>query len=144
MKTTDAAELQVIAFRVGQEFYALPINDVREVRRFEPVTPVPESPAFMAGVLRLRGHVLTVMDLAKRLGKTSAAYSDKTRILIVRQSTTWMGLIVDEVQGVSTLSKKAFHEAPGLLPEASRPPYISAIFQAGEHLVLLLDAAGLS
>ena len=71
---------QVIEFKVGQEFFALPITDVREVRRFEPVTPMPESAAFMVGVLSLRGHVLSVMDLAKRLGKKSSEHGDKTRI----------------------------------------------------------------
>jgi len=144
MKTADAAEFQVIEFRVGQEFYALPIAQVREVRRFEPVTPMPESPAFMAGVLHLRGQVLAVMDLAHRLGKKSADYGDKTRILIVRLSETWMGLIVDEVQGVITMSKKAFQVPPAASTHPSSAKYVSAVFQAEERLVLLLDAAALS
>jgi purine-binding chemotaxis protein CheW len=144
MKTAEAAELQVIEFRLGQEFYALPIADVREVRRYEPVTPMPESPAFMAGVLRLRGHVLAVMDLAQRLGKKSAEHGDKTRLLIVRLSQSWTGLIVDEVQGVITLSKKAFQALPAVSAQPPGPHYVSAIFQAEERLVLLLDAAALS
>jgi len=144
MKIVEASEIQVIEFRLGRQFFALPITDVREVRRYEAVTPMPEAPAFMAGLMCLRSHVLSVMDLGRRLGKPSAEQGDKTRILVVRLQAAWMGLIVDEVAGVITLSKKAFRSPPESSAESPNPKYVSAVLQVKDRLILLLNAAALS
>jgi len=140
MKSAEAAELQVVVFGLNRGIYALPVTEVREVRRFEPLTPLPDSPAFIAGVLLLRGRILTVMDLGKRLGQEPTERNDKTRILIVRLSETWMGLLVDEVEGVVTLAKQALQTPPASAQTPNGHQFISTIFETAGRLVLLLDA----
>jgi|GEM_PF-2084545 len=141
MKTLVPAEFQVILFKLGKDFYALPITDVREVRLYEPLTTLLEARPFVLGMLNLRGRILPVLDLGQRLGKQAVVCQDKTRILIARASENWVGLLVDEVEGVATISLPTLQALP-VSAQVGQPQYLaSSVFELKGHLISLLDAA---
>lgn len=103
--------LQAVSFRLNNELYALNILDVQEIIKPVSITLVPLAPEWIAGVINLRGQILPVIDLGKRLGLPTPAQSRGTRFIITRYSERRIGLIVDEVLEVLRLYE-AHLEAP--------------------------------
>lgn len=93
--------MEVLAFGVGSETFGIDIAEVAEILLPRPVTVLPRSPSFIAGVVSLRGTVLPVIDLALRLGLPPAAETGRSaRILVVRDADERIGFRVDHVSGV--------------------------------------------
>ena len=116
----DEGLAQLCTFRVGGEDYALDIMRVREIITPLPVTPVPRAPSFVEGVVRLRGDVIPVLDVRKRLGLPAAPPTRKTRVLIVSVAGRRLGLVVDEVAEVLRLPRTAIRPAPALVGGGGR------------------------
>ncbi len=115
------ALVQLCTFRIGAEDYAIDIMRVREIIRPLPITPVPRAPAFIEGVVRLRGEVIPVLDVRKRLGVLAKAPTRKSRFLIVNVAGRRIGLVVDEVCEVLRLPRSEIRPAPALgAPGAAR------------------------
>lgn len=108
------ALVQLCTFRIGAEDYAIDIMRVREIIRPLPITPVPRAPAFVEGVVRLRGEVIPVLDVRKRLGVDAKASTRKSRFLIVNVAGRRIGLVVDEVCEVLRLPRSDIRPAPAL------------------------------
>jgi purine-binding chemotaxis protein CheW len=87
---------------------------VREIIHPLPITPVPRAPAFIEGVVRLRGEVIPVLDVRKRLGVDACAETRKSRFLIVNVAARRIGLVVDEVCEVLRLPRSEIRPAPAL------------------------------
>ena len=109
------AEVQLCAFRVGGEDYALDIMRVREIVRPLPITPVPRAPTFVEGVFQLRGEVIPVVDVRKRFGLPVAPVGPRTRYLVVRVAGRRLALVVDEVCEVLRLRRADLRAAPDLV-----------------------------
>jgi purine-binding chemotaxis protein CheW len=105
---------QLCTFRVGGEDYALDIMRVREIIHPLPITPVPRAPVFVEGVIRLRGDVIPVLDVRKRLGLPIAPPTRKSRFLVVHVARRRIALIVDEVREVLRLPRAEIRPAPSL------------------------------
>ena len=113
MRAPDAARsgaaedplVQLCTFRIGGEDYAIDIMRVREIIHPLPITPVPRAPAFVEGVIRLRGDVIPVLDVRKRLGVAAASPTRKSRFLVVNVAGRRVGLVVDEVREVLRLPR---------------------------------------
>jgi purine-binding chemotaxis protein CheW len=110
----DDPRVQLCTFRIGGEDYALDIMRVREIIHPRPITPVPRAPAFVEGVIRLRGEVIPVLDVRKRLGVAAAADARKARFLIVNVARRRIALVVDEVCEVLRLARAEIRRAPEL------------------------------
>jgi purine-binding chemotaxis protein CheW len=76
-------ELHIVGFRVGRETYGVPITSLREIVRVPEITAVPDAPDYVEGVINLRGKIVSVLDLRKRLGEVTVAPSKRNRILVV-------------------------------------------------------------
>jgi len=116
--TAPAAEealVQLCTFRVGGEDYAVDVMRVREIIRPLPVTPVPRAPAFVDGVIRLRGEVVPIVDVRRRFGLPVGAAGHKTRFVIVHVAGRRLGLVVDEVCEVVRLARGDIRAAPRLV-----------------------------
>ncbi len=100
---TESNEIQVVAFKLRKEEYGFSILNVKEIRGLTDITRVPFAPDFVKGVINLRGSVLPVIDLKKRLGLQPMEYTDSTRILIVQSDGIDVGMIVDAVTEVLTI-----------------------------------------
>jgi purine-binding chemotaxis protein CheW len=95
-----AARREVLAFDLGGETYGIGIGDVAEILMPRPITPLPRAPAFVRGVLSLRGTVLPVIDLGRRLGLAAAGEGRSSRILVLRDAEERVGFWVEKVRGV--------------------------------------------
>jgi purine-binding chemotaxis protein CheW len=112
----DDPLVQLCAFRIGGEDYAVDVMRVREIIHPLPITPVPRAPAFVEGVVRLRGEVIPVLDVRKRLGVEARPQTRKTRFLLVDIAGRRIGLVVDEVSEVLRLPRSELRPAPPLGP----------------------------
>ncbi|MDD1702613.1 MAG: chemotaxis protein CheW [Methanoregula sp.] len=99
--------IQVVEFLLGKEHYAIDLYDVREVVDYTTITRLPNTPAYIKGIIDLRGEITTIIDLKNRLNVTADKNSlgdDKRRIIVLDEKLTRakMGIIVDDVLSVST------------------------------------------
>jgi len=93
-------ELHIVGFQVGRETYGVPITSLHEIVRVPEITAVPDAPDYIEGVINLRGKIVSVMDLRKRLGHEKVAPSRRNRILVVEHKGRLCGLIVDSASEV--------------------------------------------
>ncbi len=108
----DDPLVQLCTFRIGGEDYAVDIMRVREIIPPRPITPVPRAPAFVEGVVRLRGEVIPVLDVRRRLGLPAEPYGRHTRFLVVNVAGRRIALVVDEVCEVLRLPRSELRAAP--------------------------------
>ena len=106
--------VQLCTFRVGGEDYAIDIMRVREIIHPLTITPVPRAPAFVDGVIRLRGDVIPVVDVRKRFGLPATPATRKSRFLVVNVAGRRIALVVDEVREVLRLRRGEIRPAPPL------------------------------
>lgn len=136
--STEDPILQVVTFRLHNEVYALDILYVQEIIRMLPVTHVPLSTEWIAGVINLRGQIIPLITLASRLGLEVDAAGRNTRFMIVRNRDMALGLIVDEVLEVLRLSARVLEAPPSHLAHRD---YIQAVSKQERGMVIVLDLA---
>ncbi len=102
--TKAAEELQLVVFSLGREEFAVEVTQVREIMRMEEITRMPKSPHFVEGIINLRGQIIAVVELAKRLNLESGEKSSDTRIIVVEAEDIKVGMIVDSVSEVLRVS----------------------------------------
>lgn len=133
-------EEQLVVFRLGQEEFGVPIDSVQEIVRVpEQLTQVPRAPAFVEGVINLRGAVLPVVDLRRRLGLLHAERSDRQRIMVFVIDGVRTGFIVDSVAEVLKVERRAIEPAPCLSAEQSRLLARMANLEKQKRMIQLLD-----
>ncbi|HET7753260.1 MAG TPA: chemotaxis protein CheW [Anaeromyxobacteraceae bacterium] len=118
-RAPDEALVELCAFRVGEEEYVLDIRRIREIIHPQPVTAVPRAPAWMEGVIDLRGEVLPLIDVRKRLGLPPRTSSRRAKILIVNVAGRILGLLVDAVSEVVRIPRSAIGPPPALLAQTA-------------------------
>ncbi len=105
-----------LTFRLGRESYGLPVLGVREIIRLCPITPVPRMPAYIKGVINLRGKVIPILDLRAKFQLSSGDYGERACIIVVQVSAPaaalLMGAIVDAVEEVVQLSEVDLEPTP--------------------------------
>jgi purine-binding chemotaxis protein CheW len=132
-----AQELELLSFRMGGEEYAVTVDDVREVLKLRDLTPVPNTPGYILGVTSLRGIMLPVIDLCKRLGLTPGVRDDKSRIIVVNPAEEDVGLMVDRVTGVLRIMPDAIKPAPENVEQGAE--FLRGIVRRDDKLYILLD-----
>jgi purine-binding chemotaxis protein CheW len=132
-------EEQVVVFRLGKEEFGVPIDSVQEIVRVpEELTHVPRAPAFVEGVINLRGAVLPVIDLRRRLGLDSLERSDRQRIMVFLIDGLRTGFIVDSVAEVLKIPKAAIEPAPRLSTDQGKLLARMANLEQQKRLVQLI------
>ena len=140
-------ELRVLTFMLGTEEYAVDILRIREIIRMRPITAVPRAPAFVPGVLSLRGTILPIVDLRMRLRLPAAGFDKRTRILVVAADDGELfGLLVDEVRNVVPLRAEEIEATPAVISSTQadfragigRPPS-GARGEVGTAIVILVN-----
>jgi purine-binding chemotaxis protein CheW len=133
-------EEQLVVFRLGREEFGVPIGSVQEIVRVpDLLTHVPQAPASVEGVINLRGAVLPVIDLRRRLGMTAAERSDRQRIMVFLIDGTCTGFIVDSVAEVLKVERRAIEPAPRLSAEQSLLLARMANLEKSKRMVQLLE-----
>lgn len=146
-QTASVDTFQVVSFVIlnqsnKKEDYAIPIEQVREIRSVEKITRVPRSESFVRGIMNLRGLIIPVIDVKEKLGLGTRTESptSKQRILVVSISGSLTGLLVDEVDQVMRIQTKDIEQAPQGTVDSH---YIKGIAKLEQRLVVLLDAESL-
>ena len=129
---------QIVVFSLGDEEYALPIEQVQEIIRYaEPRSVASNSPS-IRGVISLRGKIVPVCDLASHLGSTHTHDEVGGKVVIVEAGESTAGILVDDVAEVLTISAEDVDDVPTASSEA-----INGIAKVGDRLIVLLDTAGI-
>jgi purine-binding chemotaxis protein CheW len=130
---------QYVIFRVNSEEFGIGINWVYEIITPNSITKIPQSPPFVAGVINLRGRVITVVDLAQRLGLTRKMVPERQKIVIAQVHASVIGLLVDDATDVMIFDGTQVSPTPKTLDERIDTVFIAEVAVIGERLILLLD-----
>jgi purine-binding chemotaxis protein CheW len=137
-----ANETQIVVFELGDERYGLDIATVFEIIRHQPITAVPQAPAFVKGVINLRGRIIPVVDLRDRFGMMEGTRTKATRIVVCEAAGTRLGLIVDGVSEVLMIAAETVEATPEVAATHDAA-YLRGIAKLGDRLIILLDLDGL-
>ena len=130
---------QFIVIRLGQEQYGIDISYIENIVRMQHITRVPKVPAYLKGVINLRGEVLPVMSLRIKMGLEADELTRATRIIILKQEQQGsVGIIVDEVKEVVTLGSSAIEKLSQNTAE-SKKSFITGVGKHNGELISLLD-----
>ena len=135
--STDATH-QFLTFALGQEEYGVEILKIQEIKGFSAITPLPNAPAYIRGVLNLRGTIVPIVDLRKKFGMPEEAYTKFTVIVVVQVQGKIMGFIVDGVSDVLNVTGADIQPTPDLHGQVDTS-FLNGLAKAGEKLVILLD-----
>lgn len=136
--TYSGNEIQLVVFKLGREEYGVSILQVQEIKRITEITRVPHSPDYIKGVMNLRGSVLPVIDLKKRLNLPQQDYTDDTRIIIIKVEDIIVGMIVDAVSEVTTIDQSNI-EPPQAVVGGIAADYLSGVGKLENRLLILLN-----
>lgn len=139
----DNLEQQYLTFRLSDQDYGIPILEVQEIKGWTAVTPIPNSPHFIKGVLNLRGTIVPIIDLRLRFNLERKEYDQFTVIIVVNISGKLAGLVVDSVSDVVNASNEQHCEAPEFEGQLNRQ-FIDGLVQFDEKLLILLDISKLA
>lgn len=129
---------QYLTFALGDEEYGVEILKIQEIRGYAPITPIPNTPAHIKGVMNLRGSIIPVVDLRRTLGMPTAEYTPFTVIIVLHVGSRVMGLIVDAVSDVLDVARADIHPTPDFGTRIDAR-FIQGMARVGDKLVVLLD-----
>lgn len=133
----EAEKKQYVVFRLGEEEYGADIIKVTVIERMLNIARVPTTPAYLKGVINLRGDIIPVMDLRSRLGLPEKEVDDETRIIILDINKITFGIIVDSVSEVLQLEESKIDSAVGIIDK--NMDFINGVAKADSKLVTLLN-----
>jgi len=134
----EILEIQVACFRLGDDLYAVDIMRIREIIRPQKLTLLPRTPAFVEGIINLRGAVIPVIDMRRRFGLPPRPIVHTSRLLIVTIAEQLIGLVVDDVTEVLTVPVRDIKPPPKVAGGVGAE-YLIGICLAKESLIILLN-----
>lgn len=133
---------EFLSFQLGSEAYAVPVQRVKEILKPPPVTEIPRGPEDLVGIVSIRGQVLPVRDLRRRLRLPARATTRRSRILVVEHEGEPLGLLVDEVREVVRLLPSEIEATPSVVPGLEADAIMGVARPDGQMIILLgLDGA---
>jgi purine-binding chemotaxis protein CheW len=130
--------LQLVTFRLGNEEYAVDILKVQEINRMKEITRVPNTPAYVEGVINLRGKVIPVVNLRSKFSLDERDNDTQSRIMIMDIQGITMGLVVDGVSEVLRIPANIVEPTPPMAANISTE-FIKGIAKLEDRLIILLD-----
>lgn len=137
-RTTEGRVTELLAFRVAGQDYALDIMTVREIRSSIPATSLPRAPSYVRGVINLRGTVLPILDLARRLGIGEEAGTTRNVTIVVDHQGRSFGLMVDAVSDIISIPSESLQRPPSLAADAE-DNFINALALVDGKMMRLLE-----
>jgi purine-binding chemotaxis protein CheW len=140
MQSGQDAQTELLAtFLVREALCALDAAGVQEVIRVQSITPVSHAPEEVAGVINLRGKIVTLLDLGRILGFEKSAISRESRVFIIEDRNEFLGVLVDRVGEVIEVERKQYDSLPLNIPPA-QARFFTGICRNGGHVIALLNA----
>jgi purine-binding chemotaxis protein CheW len=135
---TEAAGREFLTFRLGAEEYGIDILKVQEIRGWENPTAIANTPAFIKGVINLRGNIVPIVDLRLKFRLAEAKYDQFTVVIILSVARRVIGIVVDAVSDVLTLMPQEIRAAPEF-GGALDTRFITGLGTVGERMLILTD-----
>ena len=132
-------EVQLVVFTIEKEEFAAEITQVREIISLEKVTRVPSAPKFVYGVINLRGKLVTVVDLHKRLGFKRTRPEENSKIIVSDVEDGVLGMMVDSVTEVARIPEGQIEPPPAMSTGQIDVKYIMGIAKVKDRLIVILD-----
>lgn len=136
-KTGDALR-QAVLFTLGDQEYGLPVERVTSIIRYEQPTPVPHAPDFVEGVINLRGQIVPVVDLARRLFSTPSKRSSAARVIVTETSAGLVGFAVDSAHEVARIPASSVMQPPESMAASDLAEAFEGVADHEGRLVILL------
>ena len=136
-KTDGAASRELISFLIGTQEFCVDIMSVREIRGWTPATPLPHSPGYVRGVINLRGAVLSIVDLAARLGFPPTEPSARAVIIVAQVGHQVVGLLVDAVTGILTVTADTVQPTPDVASDMARS-FVTGVLAVDGRMISLI------
>ncbi|MCA3003433.1 MAG: chemotaxis protein CheW [Rhodocyclaceae bacterium] len=130
---------EYLTFRLGTEEYGIDILKVQEIRGYEQPTRIAGAPAFLKGVVNLRGVIVPIVDLRIKFGLGSAEYNSFTVVIILNIAKKIVGVVVDQVSDVVALDSKDIRPAPTFSEAVVESTFIQGIGQVDDRMLILTD-----
>jgi purine-binding chemotaxis protein CheW len=134
---------ELLCFRLANEEYGVNIMEIKEIIKPRELTEIPRAPEFVSGVISLRGMIVPVINMRKRLGMPGEALASRTRIIIVKTSEGFSGLHVDEVTGVVKIASSAIEPPPPVLNGIDRD-FVSCIGRVENRMIIALETSNVT
>lgn len=128
--------MKIVVFTLNDREYALDVAQVREVIRITTILPLPDVPSWIEGIINLRGEVIPILSLPRKLNIGTQSHSDLNRVIIAHRQERCFGILVDSVLGVKTITKKELCVPDQLLRETGT---IQAVAKIDHQMIPLLD-----
>ncbi|NLK27337.1 MAG: purine-binding chemotaxis protein CheW [Clostridiales bacterium] len=133
----DTQRGRYLTFSLGKESYGIEIQYVTEIIGIQTITEVPELPAYVKGIINLRGKIIPVIDVRLRFKKEPREYNDRTCVIVIDIMELSIGLIVDSVSEVLNIPDQDIEAPPQMKKGNNR--FIKNIGKVGNEVKLLLD-----
>ena len=130
--------VELASFFVGEALCGMDILKVQEVNKLIEMTRVPQAPEYVLGILNLRGEIVTIIDLGKKLGLKSTELNHKTRNMIVNSNGEHIGLMVEQISDVIQAEWEKIEPPPANIGEV-QGKYFTGVFKTEDRLIGILD-----
>ena len=130
---------EFLTFRLGAESYGIEILKVQEIRGYEAPTTIANSPAFIKGVINLRGVIVPILDLRVKFDLQDIRYDEFTVAIILNVASRVIGVVVDSVSDVLSLDADAIRASPEFASATFDTKYITGLAQVDEGMLIMLD-----
>lgn len=134
----EAQYSRFLTFNIDEEVFGIEIEYVTEIIGIQKITKIPQTKAYIKGIINLRGRIIPVIDMRLKFGNEEIAYNDRTCIIVIDTDNMLVGLIVDQVDEVLTIEDENIADPPNQKSGISNE-YIRGIGKVDNHVKLLLD-----
>lgn len=135
-------EIKMLIFSVNGEYYATDIMEVERISSYQTPTKLPDSPAFIEGVINHEGHILPVMNLYKRFNLNNSFVGEESKIVVAKEGKGRIGIIVDLVSEVRDIKEEEIEPAPEVVAGISKR-YIKGLIKLEDKIVVFLNVSAI-
>jgi len=134
----DVEEIQLVTFNLGNEQFAIGIDEVKEINRIDMITSIPQAASFILGVMNLRGNVIPVIDLRTRFGLPARKIDHQSRVIIVNLLNKLTGLVVDSVSEVLRMPKNNIEPTPDIMQSDLNTDFLRGVCKLDKARKMLM------
>jgi purine-binding chemotaxis protein CheW len=138
----EALSRRWLAFSLGSEDYALDISMIREILKPREVTAIPRVPDFLLGIISLRGNIIPIFDLKRRLGLGVATVDENSRIIVCQEGDRLAGLLIDRITQVTTIQEDGIEPPPAIFSGRDRA-LLDGVGRVQGNVLILLNIANI-
>jgi purine-binding chemotaxis protein CheW len=137
-QTADGASRELLTFTLGREEYGIDILKVQEIRGYDAVTTIANTPEFIKGVINLRGIIVPIVDMRIKFKLGEVSYDETTVVIILNFANRVVGMVVDGVSDVTMLKPEEIKPAPEFGASLDTK-YLRGLGTVGERMIILVD-----